>query len=576
MKEFGGHFRSLKSIFNKDFLTKILDNLPSTERYDRIKAIKKEALNHIVNISDNNKWLEMILSDYCGVTHTSFIVFGFIEVATFNDIYEKYGKHHSQEILIGEEESYEKQEQELIRKIEEELITNNNFDESKSKNYCVVILMEYGDKYLLKKIYNDLFAYLTFNINPQSYGLTSMDALRQVLKRDVYNNAGILIINGEVEKIDINSYVNISGINRVHFLQPVSVKKISKKVINDDKGTHFDDYFDIDNLINKLSVDAEFHWYECSPISRTLDSVLKFYFINDSKYGMFDYCFELEDGYTDNVKSLEYYLKRFCEEIDKASKNNSICNLIDYEVLGDGYLLEVSNKVDDRFYSSATNREIPICEDDSFLFYKNRIIWYNPSHNKYSHLFPHCGADTLRVWDEDDKDNYFPTLYSKYQILLLDIIKKAVLSEIDTLLVNEINRISTNTNKNSQETGNILVTAYNQHLSIMMLSNQNNELNSLYPNAMDEIDKKMQIDKLESDYEKYTTALNTITDTNSKISDNKLADMLNTIQIASIVLTVLGWILVVFQGQVYIALIIVFSIVSVVLAIIIKNIISKK
>ena len=58
-------------------------------------------------------------------------------------------------------------------------------------------------------------------------------------------------------------------------------------------------------------------------------------------------------------------------------------------------------------------------------------------------------------------------------------------------------------------------------------------------------------------------------------TNNKLADTLNTIQIASIVLTILGWFLVVFQGQIYITLIVAFSILSVVLAIIIKNIISK-
>lgn len=72
-----------------------------------------------------------------------------------------------------------------------------------------------------------------------------------------------------------------------------------------------------------------------------------------------------------------------------------------------------------------------------------------------------------------------------------------------------------------------------------------------------------------------------LTTNESQIKNNTLADTLNTIQIASIVFTIVGWVLVIFQTNlpknvsIYIFAIILCGIISIGLAMIIKNILGK-
>ena len=67
---------------------------------------------------------------------------------------------------------------------------------------------------------------------------------------------------------------------------------------------------------------------------------------------------------------------------------------------------------------------------------------------------------------------------------------------------------------------------------------------------VDTFDKKLLTKQFEEQFVKNMSLYREISDFESKEKNNNLADMLNTIQIASIALTILGWVLVIYQGNI--------------------------
>ena len=98
---------------------------------------------------------------------------------------------------------------------------------------------------------------------------------------------------------------------------------------------------------------------------------------------------------------------------------------------------------------------------------------------------------------------------------------------------------------------------------------------------VDTFDKKLLTKQFEEQFVKNMSLYREISDFESKEKNNNLADMLNTIQIASIALTILGWVLVIYQGNIpnnilmYIIAIIICAILSIIFAMFIKSRIKK-
>lgn len=508
----------------------------------------------------------------------AFIVFGFIEKITFDMIREKYStffNNNDDLIDFSNELEVEEKKKELNDKCKQEildLLINNNDNQSiENDNKCIVILNKFGNEIILSKLHSDLYAYICGNCNFKTINWT-----------DEYNDS-IFDISNEIRIIKLNDYKQkFTNINRIHFLQAIKIKSDDRKILQSVKNIN-------DKRICFCEINLDFNKIADKEINTSIDNInndtpynainrnLNLYLVNGTNFGIFDCCFEVYDDFKDTFDTYKYFLNVFGSDIINMFKESLTLKDIKIQTLGNTYYLELTDNIDDEHIKKIMNNSIKSSDNDTLYFNSNYIIWNNPNLSEDGYLYPFAGPDTLystelNMYKESE------IVENKYNLFLLNLIKKSILLRINDKLLDAIYQYN---NYKVRVPGSVLLDAYSDNLNVMMFNNKNNYLNLLFPNLMEKLDVDMGIDKLNNDYNKYTEAINKVIDVSSKIEDNKLADMLNTIQIASIVLTIFGWLLVIFQStsrgiNLYIIFVIIFSILSIVFAILVKKLISKK
>lgn len=508
----------------------------------------------------------------------AFIVFGFIEKITFDMIREKYStffNNNDDLIDFSNELEVEEKKKELNDKCKQEildLLINNNDNQSiENDNKCIVILNKFGNEIILSKLHSDLYAYICGNCNFKTINWT-----------DEYNDS-IFDISNEIRIIKLNDYKQkFTNINRIHFLQAIKIKSDDRKILQSVKNIN-------DKRICFCEINLDFNKIADKEINTSIDNInndtpynainrnLNLYLVNGTNFGIFDCCFEVYDDFKDTFDTYKYFLNVFGSDIINMFKESLTLKDIKIQTLGNTYYLELTDNIDDEHIKKIMNNSIKSSDNDTLYFNSNYIIWNNPDLSEDGYLYPFAGPDTLystelNMYKESE------IVENKYNLFLLNLIKKSILLRINDKLLDAIYQYN---NYKVRVPGSVLLDAYSDNLNVMMFNNKNNYLNLLFPNLMEKLDVDMGIDKLNNDYNKYTEAINKVIDVSSKIEDNKLADMLNTIQIASIVLTIFGWLLVIFQStsrgiNLYIIFVIIFSILSIVFAILVKKLISKK
>lgn len=166
------------------------------------------------------------------------------------------------------------------------------------------------------------------------------------------------------------------------------------------------------------------------------------------------------------------------------------------------------------------------------------------------------------------------------EVLYLSLIKDYILYINNQILFKSIEII-----KNSLDIKN--------NTSLVLLEIEKNQLDyyycekildlnyNNYSERINKINNALDFDKNLEKFNRIFELYKELTNNNAQIKNNNLADVLNTIQIASIILTILGWILVILQGNlpnnqpIYLIAIVLSSTISVVIALLIKKLLSK-
>ena len=279
--------------------------------------------------------------------------------------------------------------------------------------------------------------------------------------------------------------------------------------------------------------------------------------INDLENNLFGNDFNLKDDNNNSVvvRLLSKYHNFKSDNITISDKRIARVNYF-----YDNILLNNSDEGQDLYINKILN-----CKSDDknryvaskFNVYDNKILYIDKDLETF--------IDGIDDYNCNDKKNY-------YQMLLVSVLKNAILIDVNS----EIGMALSNFDKINVDNSEFLLNI-EKEIGVLKLLNKEVYLNKYMDTATTlEIDNSFNNINLENQLNECISLYKEMCNLKDMATNNKLADTLNTIQIASIVLTILGWFLVVFQGQIYITLIVAFSILSVVLAIIIKNIISKK
>lgn len=176
--------------------------------------------------------------------------------------------------------------------------------------------------------------------------------------------------------------------------------------------------------------------------------------------------------------------------------------------------------------------------------------------------------DVVDVVDEMDRS----LDYSK--------ILHVILEKLNNTLTKKLAIINQNVNLNMNSNEEFLILD-KQYLTAKLMFNPNNYENDFYFDRFQKYNEILKCNELNESYITDLALFKEIADFDAKLKDTKLADTLNTIQISSIILTILGWLLVIFQSSpsgnyLYIAIVIVFTIVALAISICIQKILSKR
>lgn len=163
----------------------------------------------------------------------------------------------------------------------------------------------------------------------------------------------------------------------------------------------------------------------------------------------------------------------------------------------------------------------------------------------------------------------------------VSLLKYFIINNLSNSLTEELIKIKNNKNsiKNSE---NIFLNFDKKYLDYSMLSTRDLYNSHIDYNRIEECDKKLHIEEIDAQYKKNMAMYKEIVDFESKKRGNDLANKLNTIQIMSILLTIIGWGLVIAQANIlnktlnYVILIILAAISGLLIAIFINNFISKR
>lgn len=163
----------------------------------------------------------------------------------------------------------------------------------------------------------------------------------------------------------------------------------------------------------------------------------------------------------------------------------------------------------------------------------------------------------------------------------ISLLKYFIINNLSNSLTEELIRIKNNRSsiKNSE---NIFLNFDKKYLDYSMLSTRDLYSSNIDYSEIEECDKKFHIDEIDTQYKKNMAMYKEIVDFESKKKGNDLANKLNTIQIMSILLTIIGWGLVIAQANIlnktlnYFILIIFAAISGLLVAIFINNFISKR
>lgn len=215
------------------------------------------------------------------------------------------------------------------------------------------------------------------------------------------------------------------------------------------------------------------------------------------------------------------------------------------------------------------------------------------NNSRYLYLCRNLNSNVDKTKDEFDiigdlqintNELFYDCEIEKYQkrdyIFAIYVIANALLTKINKKLNKHIFGLTYTGFNNNSDYNKLFLDFDNEYLLVSLLldkdnyletSANNNRLSDYYSNVY------LLIEKNET-YNKNISLLKEVADYTSKITDTKLAVILNTIQIASIVLTILGWLLVIFESNItsYIGFIILFTLVSIVVSVFIQFFLTKR
>ena len=408
-----------------------------------------------------------------------------------------------------------------------------------------------------------------------------------------YDNVGEMLRNDyEIKyssKILSVSSLNLdtqSDINKFHIIFPcvLEYKNESKLFCYGNSEAPFVNIIPIEDNYKDIASKLKERFKENSIQTNNINiNILKF---TETRYGMIDISVAADNGYKKNIERVLHLINDlennlFGNDFNlKDDNNNSVVvkllskyhnfksdnitisdkRIARVNYFYDNILLNNSDEEQDLYINKILN-----CKSDD----KNRYVAskFNVYDNKILYIDKDLETiiDGIDDYNCNDKKNY-------YQMLLVSILKNAILIDVNS----EIGMALSNFDKINVDNSEFLLNI-EKEIGVLKLLNKEVYLNKYMDTATTlEIDNSFNNINLENQLNECISLYKEMCNLKDMATNNKLADTLNTIQIASIVLTILGWFLVVFQGQIYITLIVAFSILSVVLAIIIKNIISKK
>lgn len=408
-----------------------------------------------------------------------------------------------------------------------------------------------------------------------------------------YDNVGEMLRNDyEIKyssKILSVSSLNLdtqSDINKFHIIFPcvLEYKNESKLFCYGNSEAPFVNIIPIEDNYKDIASKLKERFKENSIQTNNINiNILKF---TETRYGMIDISVAADNGYKKNIERVLHLINDlennlFGNDFNlKDDNNNSVVvkllskyhnfksdnitisdkRIARVNYFYDNILLNNSDEEQDLYINKILN-----CKSDD----KNRYVAskFNVYDNKILYIDKDLETiiDGIDDYNCNDKKNY-------YQMLLVSILKNAILIDVNS----EIGMTLSNFDKINVDNSEFLLNI-EKEIGVLKLLNKEVYLNKYMDTATTlEIDNSFNNINLENQLNECISLYKEMCNLKDMATNNKLADTLNTIQIASIVLTILGWFLVVFQGQIYITLIVAFSILSVVLAIIIKNIISKK
>ena len=163
----------------------------------------------------------------------------------------------------------------------------------------------------------------------------------------------------------------------------------------------------------------------------------------------------------------------------------------------------------------------------------------------------------------------------------ISLLKYFIINNLSNSLTEELIRIK-NYRSSIKNSENIFLNFDKKYLDYSMLSTRDLYSSNIDYNEIEECDKKFHLEELDAQYKKNMVMYKEIVDFESKKKGNDLANKLNTIQIMSILLTIIGWGLVIAQANIlnktlnYVILIIFAAISGLLIAIFINNFISKR